>query len=116
MTPRAFFEEHLPELARARAALFPALAGTISIVVEHEAWTLRLHDAAVPVSKGGSPGADLALYFGADAFAALAGGTLDLDRAVERRAIGYAGDLRLLEQLGRLLQGGGSAHGVRSTP
>lgn len=116
MTPRAFFEEQLPELARARAALFPALADTISIVVEHEAWTLRLHDAATPVTRGGTPGAALALYFGADAFAALVDGTLDLDHAIARRAIGYAGDLRLLEQLGRLLQGGASAHGVRGTP
>lgn len=116
MTPRAFFEDYLPELARARAALFPALAGTISIVVEHEAWTLRLHDATAPVTRGGTPGAELALYFGADAFAALVDDTLDLEQAIARRAVGYAGDLRLLEQLGRLLQGGGSAHGVRSTP
>lgn len=114
MTPRAFFEEQLPELARARGALFPALAGTISIVVEHDAWTLRLHDANTPVSPGGTPGADLALYFSAEAFGALAAGTLDIERAIASRSIGYAGDLRALEQLGRLLQGGGSAVGVRS--
>ena len=72
--------------------------------------------AGGPVTRGGTPGAELALYFGADAFAALADGTLDIERALARRAVGYAGDLRLLEQLGRLLQGGGSAHGVRSTP
>ena len=114
MTPRTFFEEQLPALARARAALFPALAGTISIVVEHDAWTLRLHDATAPVTPGGMPGADLALYFSADAFAALADGTLDIERAIATRSIGYSGDLRALEQLGRLLQGSGSATDVRS--
>lgn len=114
MTPREFFEEHLPRLARERAALFPALAGTLSVVVEREAWTLRLHHADQPVTRGGLPGADLALYLSAEAFAALAAGTLDVERAVTARAIGFQGDLRALEQLGRLLQGKGSSVDVRA--
>ena len=114
MTPTQFFEEQLPRLARARGALFPALAGTLSVVVEHEAWTLRLHDVTEPVRKGGTPGAELALYLSAEAFAALAAGTLDVERVLAARAIGYAGDLRALEQLGRLLQGATTSVDVRT--
>ena len=114
MTPTQFFDEHLPRLARARGALFPALAGTLSVVVEHEAWTLRLHDAAEPVKRGGTPGVTLALYLSAEAFAALADGTLDLERALAARAIGYSGDLRALEQLGRLMQGATTSVDVRT--
>lgn len=114
MTPRVFFEEQLPRVARERAARFPALAGTLSVVVEHEAWTLRLHDVEQPVTRGGSPGADLALYLSAEAFAQLAAGTLDVERAVAARAVGFSGDLRALEQLGRLLQGAGTSVDVRT--
>ena len=114
MTPQAFFEEHLPRLARERATLFPALAGTLSVVVEREAWTLRLHDAARPVTRGGAPGAELALYLSAQAFEQLADGTLDLERALAARAIGFSGDLRALEQLGRLLQGASTSVDVRT--
>jgi hypothetical protein len=100
-----FFEEVVPRLARRKARAFPALAQSICVVVEDRAWTLTLHDDERPVRAGGDPEAGFTLYLSAPAFDALVDGTLDVDRALDARAVGVAGDVRALEQLGRLLGG-----------
>jgi hypothetical protein len=133
-----FFEDVLPGLARGRAADFPALASTAIVAVGTRAWTCTLHDDETPVKPGvdrallraapaarrvttkrtrkarKEPGAlALELWLDEGAFQALLAGTLDEDRAIRERRIGYRGDLRWLEQLGRMLAGAGDAAAVR---
>ena len=139
MEPARFFEEILPALARDRAVDFPALASTAIIAVGTQAWTCTLHDGVRPVTRGvdrklltrspdvpkkittrrskkpaASPGSVvLEMWLDEGAFQALLDGTLDDERALAERRIGYSGDLRWLAQLGRMLAGKDGAVSVR---
>ncbi len=114
MTPARFFLEVLPAIGLLRARSFPALAATICVVVEHEAFTLSLHDGKVPTRAGGDPLAPFQLYLSTSAFVGLLEGTLDVERALAHKQVGYRGDVRVLAQLGRLLVQPGSAVDVRA--
>ena len=113
MTPSRFFLEVVPALGRLRARAFPALAAKISVVVDHEAFTLSLHDDVAPARAGGDPAAPFQLYLSTSAFERLLAGTLDVEDALAKKQVGYRGDVRVLAQLGRLLSGSGSAVDVR---
>lgn len=112
MTPSRFFLEVVPALGKLRVRSFPALAAPICVVVDREAFTLTLHDEA-RVRAGGDPSAPFQLFLSTSAFARLLDGTLDLEAALKHRQVGYRGDLRVLEQLGRLLSGAGSTVDIR---
>lgn len=113
MTPASFFLDVVPRLGRLRARAFPALGTKICVVVDREAFTLQLHDGVV--AAGGDPWAGFQLFLTRAAFDRLLAGTLDVDDAIARRAVGYRGDVRVLQQLGRLLSGAGSSVDVRSS-
>ena len=113
MTPARFFLEVVPALGKLRARAFPALKEPISVVVDHEAFTLTLHDDVTRARAGGDPSAPFQLYLSTSAFERLLDGTLDVDDALAKKQVGFRGDLRVLAQLGRLLSGAGSSVDVR---
>jgi len=114
MPPQRFFDVALPAIAARREAAFGSLRGTISVAIAGDgAWTIHLGDLERPVTNGATPEADLTLFLTEQAFGHLLDGALDLDAAVERKAVGYRGDLGLLEKLGFLLSAGGTADGVQ---
>ena len=113
MSPDDLFMRVLPAVARKRAHFFPALAAPACIVVEDRAWTLTLHDDAQPVRAGGDPGAPFQLRLSAPAFAALVDGTFDPAEG-SAPGVAYRGDVRVLEQLGRLLFGAVNSVDARS--
>lgn len=113
MTPSVFFLDVVPRLGRLRARAFPALGVKVCVVVDQEAFTLQLHDG-IAVS-GGDPWAQFQLFLTRAAFDRLIAGDLDVDDAIARRHVGYRGDLRVLQQMGRLISGAGSSVDVRSS-
>ena len=110
MEPAYFFDEVLPALARERARAFPALAQRACVVVDTRAWTLDLHDAAAPVRDGADREAPFQLWLSGEAFKALVDGRVD---DVVPPRVGYRGDVRVLEQLGRMLMPASSSVFVR---
>ena len=114
MDAQRFFAVALPELANRHAAAYSALRGTIVFAVsEAGAWTVHLGNRDQPVTDGACAQPDLSLYFSSEAFARLLAGQLDFDQAIEKRAVGYEGDLMLLEKLGYLISAGRDADGVQ---
>lgn len=112
MTPRRFFLEVVPALGKLRARAFPALREKVCVVVDREAFTLELHEGLVtPV---GDPWAAFQLFLSRGAFDRLVAGTLDVDDAIARKQVGFRGDVRTLQQLGRFISGAGSPVDVRS--
>lgn len=112
VTPSAFFLDVVPRLGRLRARAFPALGTKVCVVVDNEAFTLQLHEGTAVA--GGDPWAGFQLFLTGSAFDRLLAGTLDVDDAIARKAVGYRGDVRVLQQLGRLIAGAGSTVDVRT--
>ncbi len=113
MTPSSFFLDVVPRLGRLRARAFPALGTKICVVVDHEAFTLQLHEGIAV--GGGDPWAEFQLFLTRASFDRLLAGTLDVDDAIARKQVGFRGDVRVLQQLGRLIAGAGSSVDVRSS-
>ena len=104
-----FFGELLPKAVVHGAEKFLAQDGSIAIAVPpHGQWTVRFGSLTEPVRAGFDPAADLRAWFGPAAFGAFVQGTLDVERALSARRIRLAGDIKLLERLGFLLEVGGS--------
>ncbi|MFH1811509.1 MAG: SCP2 sterol-binding domain-containing protein [Pseudomonadota bacterium] len=114
MTPERFFGVALPQIAARQAGVFRALRGRIVFAIaDHGAWTVQLGNSSQPVREGASDAVDLSLFLTAEAFDRLIQNSLDLEQAIERKAVGYEGDLGLLEKLGYLLASGTNADGVQ---
>ena len=114
MTPQRFFSQAVPQLARQNAVAFANLRGDVVFAVaEQGAWTVQLGNQQQPVRDGASEDPSLSLFFTSEAFARLLDNRLDFDQAIERKALGYRGDLSLLEKLGFLLSGRGNADSVQ---
>jgi hypothetical protein len=112
-SPSSFFLDVVPRLGRLRARAFPALGTKVCVVVDQEAFTLQLHEGVAVA--GGDPWAGFQLFLTRPAFDRLLEGTLDVDDAIARRHVGYRGDIRVLQQLGRLLSGAGTSVDVRTS-
>lgn len=113
MSPERFFSQAMPQLAARHAQAFASLRGTIAVSVAGAgAWTVHLGDTAQPVTPGADRGADLSLFFSAQAFGLLLCSQLDLEQAIAQRAVGYRGDLGLMEKLGYFLSAGSNADGI----
>ncbi len=108
----AVFDGLIGPRIKAAGAAWPR-RGTLLFVVGTSAWTVRLGHGEPPVERGAHGEADLVLSLSERALAGLLEGSLDLDAALAAKTVGYRGDLRLLESLGRLLAGPGRAHDVR---
>jgi hypothetical protein len=114
MTPERFFGVALPQIAARQAKIFRTMRGRIAFAIaDHGAWTVQLGNSAQPVQPGASDGVELSLFFTGEAFARLLQNTLDVEHAIARKAMGYQGDLGLLEKLGYLLLSGGTADSVQ---
>jgi hypothetical protein len=87
--------------------------GTLVFVVGQDAWTVRLGGKKPAVERGVHEEPDLVLSLTARALQELLDGTLDVERAILERAVGYRGDLSVLESLGRMLAGPRRPHDVR---
>jgi len=112
--PRRFFDVALPALAARNASTFESLRGQVVFAIAGVgAWTVHLGDLERPVVEGAVAEPALTLFFTEQAFGLLLQQQLDFDQAIERRAVGYEGDLSLLEKLGFLLSSGANADGVQ---
>ena len=104
-----FFEELLPKAVVRSTEKFLAQDGSIAIAVQpHGRWTIRFGSLTEPVSEGFDHEADLRVWFVPGAFARFVEGTLDVEEAISARQIKLAGDMKLMERLGFLLEVGGS--------
>lgn len=114
MTPERFFNEAVPQLVARQGALFSQLQGRVVFAVaDHGAWTICLGDSQSPVRQGAEEAPDLSLFFTDEAFARLLDNALDFEQAIARKAVGFQGNLGLLEKLGFMLSVGGNADSVQ---
>lgn len=114
MTPQRFFTQALPQLAQQHASVFANLKGDVVFAIANQgAWTVQLGNAEAPVLEGDKEDADLSMFFTDEAFAALMKNELDFEQAIERKAVGFRGDLSLLEKLGFLLSAKSNADSVQ---
>jgi hypothetical protein len=114
MGPRRFFEVALPEMARRNVATFRNMQGRLCLSVGMAGtWTVHLGNTEKPVSEGPMLEPDLHLFFSEEAFDRLLDSSLDFEEAIAKRAVGYSGDVSLLEKLGYLLASGGNADTVQ---
>jgi hypothetical protein len=104
-----FFGELLPKAVVQSSEKFLAQDGSIAIAVQpHGRWTIHFGSLTEPVSEGFDQDAELRVWFGPGAFSRFVAGTLDVEEAVSSRQIKLAGDRKLMERLGFLLEVGGS--------
>ena len=105
MDPRRFFEVALPKMVSDSLGEFIEVQGRISFHIRPGGqWTFHFGNPE-PVQRGLAPDAELKLTFQRRAFNAFLDGTLDAEKALQRREVTAEGTaFELLETFGRILR------------
>ena len=114
MDPTHFFETAVPYFICRGLTAFLSSRGTIQFSIEGAgAWTVQLGNLDAPISRGLVGTADLAVWYSSRAFDSFLDGTMNPKEVIRAGEFIASGDLRLLEQLGRVLAAPKGGLGIR---
>ena len=114
MDATQFFETAVPYFICRGLSAFLSARGVIQFSIEGAgAWTVELGNLDARITRGLVGQADLAVWYSERAFSSFLDGTMNPKEVIRAGEFIASGDLKLLEQLGRVLAAPPGGMGIR---